>query len=343
MAAHPSENVGASDRPSWRTPSIIIRWHLVRPPVGDGERPMKKTKLASFVAAVLLIFSPLSASKAGPDNQLEALRARTAARALTQEQFTDCFAELVRLRDKGAKVTVEGPLQVKIRFADHSDCMSYLDNPWRRGKDDPSSRFDALLAQLKALEETKKTGEAANEINNLIPLIKDAEYVKNANGMMSSAPVPQKLACEPLFGDLYLVYAFDRPESMQMANTSILSQYKLSGNAARQRAWSNFTRTHGLPRIESDNGIHYLVGDGTTESSWLLDDKFWNAQAKLCKSGRLSAMVPARDAVFFVEGNDRAAVDRMRSAALRIFDRGDHVISKMLFAWNGGKWTVINQ
>jgi hypothetical protein len=304
---------------------------------------MNKSSVVSIGAAVILAITPLSTCKAGQDAQLEQLRARAAAKSLTQEQFTDCFADLVRLKNKGAKISVEGPLTVRIKFADNSESLSYLDNPWGRSKDDPSVRFDVLTAQYKALEETQKVDPKANEINCLIPLVKDAEYVNITNRMMGSAPHPEKLACEPLVGDLFLVYAIDRTDSMQMASMSNLSQYKLNAVAARQRAWSNYVRTHGRPRIESDNGVHHLAGDRITESSWLLDDRFWNAQAKQFKSGTLSAMVPARDAVIFVEGNDRAAVNKMRNTALDIFNRGDHVISKMLFVWNGGKWTAVNQ
>jgi len=304
---------------------------------------MLKTNVASLAAAVVLALSPLCMIRAEDKVALEKLRARTAVSKISQEEFTNCFADLVRLESKGAKVSVEGPLALRIKMADNFEIMAYLDNPWGRSKDNPSVRFDALMAQYQALEETRKVDPKANEINCLIPLVKDAEYVNTINRWNASAPHPEKLACEPLVGDLYLVYAIDRADSMQMANTSDLSKYKLDRAAARQRAWSNFIRTHGRPRIESGNGIHYLVGDGITESSWLLDDKFWSAQAKLFKSGTLSAMVPARDAVIFVEGNDRAAIDKMRNAALAIFDRGDHVISKKLFAWNGGKWSAISQ
>jgi uncharacterized protein YtpQ (UPF0354 family) len=242
---------------------------------------------------------------------------------LDADGFTQLFAEAARARLKGAKVSVPEPLTVTTTLANGKAITIHLDNLWAQVQDSPSERAAGCERFIRLIATTDDRPKAAS--SKIVPVIKDTTYVQLA--------AKKPLKAEHLVADLWIVYAYDSPESLQ---------YMLASDPGglpqlRKQAIRYLRRT--LPPVERHgNGPCYmLTAGGCFEASLLLLDEIWDEQAKAV-DGELVAAVPARDLLLFTGSRSQAGLKTLRTAVQQTMEHGSYQVSKTLLVRRRGHW-----
>lgn len=145
---------------------------------------------------------------------------------------------------------------------------------------------------------------------------------------------------EQLTGDIWVLYAFNKPTLFLPVQEEDLPRLKLERAQLRLTAVRNLEAL--LPDIEKKGGAGtwmWILPDtgGNFEASLLLLDEPWGEFAQKL-SGEVVVAVPARDLLFVTDSANEAGVKKVRALAEDAYARGDHPVSKQVLVRRGGKW-----
>ena len=265
-----------------------------------------------------------------------ALRASLSDPRLDEAQFTERCAEAYRLAYPGVRVAVLEPLHLRVE-TDIGEQFASFQNPWRAA---PEARADAAWAQIRAHDATVElaAGRAVGELGEIVPLVRGE--IDAAVGFIKAGKSDQ--VGERLAGDVWVVYAFDKPTVFAPVTDHDLDRLGVARPELRALALANMRAR--IPAWEgrlSDKLKVLMVrlpnGGGNFEASLLLDD---NVCAELAKrlDGDMVAAVPTRDVLLLSGEKSAAGVEWIRREAARSFAAGDHPVSAQLFVRRGGGW-----
>jgi uncharacterized protein YtpQ (UPF0354 family) len=134
-----------------------------------------------------------------------------------------------------------------------------------------------------------------------------------------ASPSPQR----QLAGDLWVVYGYDRPNSIRILTERDREDAKLSLSELHELAVGNLRRAMTDVKIEGTSARVVSAG-GDYESSLLLLDELWEAQAVEWPAGVI-AVVPTTGALYLADAGDPVGVEIILGSAHDVFEGGRHV------------------
>jgi uncharacterized protein YtpQ (UPF0354 family) len=167
---------------------------------------------------------------------------------------------------------------------------------------------------------------------DIVAIIKDSQY-------MEMITPSSKTMTEHLCGDLWIVYAIDRPETTSTLSYLDMTTAGVSEGELRSLATENLRRI--LPEVERHgDGPWYLLKAGADYvASLLLFGEMWDQLAGTI-DGRIVATVPTRDVLLYTGSESEDGLSAIRERSARISSSAPHAISDSLIVREDGRWTV---
>jgi len=179
-------------------------------------------------------------------------------------------------------------------------------------------------------------GEAIRpRTDQLVPTVKGQSWID---------AVPAKdLAFEHIVADLFTVYAFDEPQSVQYARWADLEQFGLDRSVLRQTALENLRRRLP-PKIgtRGDGKSFILTAGGNYEASLILLDDVWDQLAPTI-AGDIIACVLARDICLVTGTKTMGGLESLLAAQPRVCARAlpSYFVSRTLIRKAGRTWSPL--
>ena len=254
---------------------------------------------------------------------------------LKRDELFALYKRAIEERFSPKRIVFDGPDKLQLELAGGQKVTVFLDNLWIQFRNSSGGRIDVVeqhLAALASVAEPQPDLPVARE--NIVPIIKDYEYLALGNQDSSSKPVVK----EYLAGDIWIVYAVDLPKAIQALTESQMQELHMKAEDLRELALQNLRRI--LPNIEQHGeGPWYVLTAGDYTASLLLVDKIWT-QLEDSVEGDVIAAVPARDVLLFTGSRSKEGIEAVRRKTREIHEGGDHVVSQTLLRFTSGKWRV---
>lgn len=188
---------------------------------------------------------------------------------------------------------------------------------------------------------SKKTFVPAEpDRSTLVPRIKTPEFLAALQEM--EIPADQMPYTEPLVADLLVAYAFDLPDSFQMANVSQIAELGLRGAEVREVALDNLRRQMPEVGYQDLGPFRQIVAAENLQACVLLANRFWEQVAEEM-DGEIVAVVPHRDVLLFCSSRDEVSIQGIAAVAEEALSEGDrHCLSSALLVWRENRWTEWN-
>ena len=249
---------------------------------------------------------------------------------LTREQFDLLFSLLLK-QDWGATELAVDPRGGFSFLLPGQTGLQFLftENVWVLAQQEVESRFECVMAFL---DKVLTPISDAISTSQIVAIIRAADWlaVGDAEGVLFK---------DHLVGDLWVIYAVDRPDTTITLSESNLAQIGLHRDELRPTAVTNLQRL--LPEIEchGEGPWFSLVADGCYEASLLLLDSLWD-RLEGQVDGDLIAAIPARDTLIFTGAKSLEGLSILRNTAKAIYAQGDHVVSDLLLRRVHGTWKL---
>ncbi len=250
-------------------------------------------------------------------------------RACGRDEFFLLYLRLLQERMPTATLTMLSDSVIGMVDENGKEATVYMDNVWSvymRGHVDRRELLDRYVRHSMILTQEMP----APALEDIVAMIKDTEFqrVFKADNLPMSAH---------LCGDLWIVYAIDRPESMATLSRSKMLAAGLNEEDLLALSLGNLQRILPAAERHGQGPWFLLAAGGDYTASLLLFDDLWDSLAEDV-DGDIVAVVPARDTLLYTGSNSAAGLAAIRDRAQRIVARGDNVISETLIQRRGGKW-----
>lgn len=292
---------------------------------------MKRLRLRLAALAVTMALLP-TAAWAG--EMPKGLAVQLSDPKLDEARFTTLCAEVLRAVDPQATVSVVGPLRVAVASQGVEVAVG-LENPWRAP---PANRAEAVWTLAHRLKDAVQAalGKAVGEASEIVPLVRGEV---DASVQMIKAGKYNQIG-ERLVGDLWTLYAFNKPTQFLPVTDADLQRLKIDRAKLRSMALANLRKQ--IPQVEkkgSAGSWMFILPEigGNFEASLLLIDEMWDGKSGEVE-GEFVVAVPARDLLFVTGARNQAGVQKVKALAADAFAKGDHPVSKQVLVRRKGRW-----
>jgi uncharacterized protein YtpQ (UPF0354 family) len=254
---------------------------------------------------------------------------------LTREEF--CLLCANALRDLFKDATIEQGAsydELTVTRKVGKPITVFLENIWRETRNQPDVRVERVERFLRLLVETAAEQSPTSK-SCIVPMIKDEVYLQTRNGNAVT------FMTEHFAGDLWIVYAIDKPESMStLAKTEAISM-GLQLSDLRPLAIENLRRI--LPPImqHGEGPLFMLTAGADYVASLLLFDDVWTEIQETIE-GDIVAAVPSRDVLFFTDSTSKEGIEAMRSSITRVINSGGYLVSSTMFRRTAAGWKTFS-
>ncbi len=224
--------------------------------------------------------------------------------------------------------------ELHVRQGSGEPLTMFLGNLWNTLKRQPDARSAETERFINAMLRAAGTSKTAHDRTAIIPMIKDELYLTTN---LSNLTGDKRAVTEHLAADLWIVYAFDTPETMLTMQQRQLSDLGLKSAELRMLAIDNLRRI--LPPVmqHGDGPFFMLTAGSDYVASLLLLDEVWTELQDTIE-GNIIAAVPSRDLLFFSSSTSKKGIEKMRSAITRATSSGAYLVSSTMLRRTAGKW-----
>lgn len=184
-----------------------------------------------------------------------------------------------------------------------------------------------------------KIVEQPNDPSLIVPRIKHTNFLVVVRDIVKDEDdIP---ATEPFVADLLITYAFDLPETFQMARNRDIRQLGLSQEQLRTTAITNLKRQLGNIGREGEPPLLKVVTGNNLEACVLLVDEFWQMLATKIPP-EIVVGVPTRDVLLVTTSASTKGGLQMLRDAVKAARTGDdtHWLTERLLVRRADKWEV---
>jgi uncharacterized protein YtpQ (UPF0354 family) len=279
--------------------------------------------------------------KIGTSLAWDVKRSTVAAMAgeLDAAEFAEKLAAIAR-EELGVHAQASGAMELEIRSDKGVSMRANLENLFRNlARLDVAGRAREIghWLQLHRDQFARMSGETPPPtLEALRPMVRDQQFVDAVRKRIGEkAPKIWR----PLAGDLWIVYVWDQPNGMQFLTNDDPGQHGLSAQTLHERAMANYLKARPGVEVDTTEGVYIARTHDNYDASLLLDDAFWRQMGGKIR-GDLLACVPTRDVVLISGTGEDGGLARLRLAARKIMEVGDHLVSATVLRRAGGKWEV---
>ena len=185
----------------------------------------------------------------------------------------------------------------------------------------------------------KKASPPALGAGQLQPRIKHVNFLRALRE--AGVPADEVPYHTPLCGELLVTYAFDLPDSLVMATTSLLERAGVGLNDLPPLAHANLLRDLPAPQFFAKDGCGLAHTGGGMEATLLLVDRVWEEMQPNFRSDIL-VTAPRRDRILMCDSADAGAVSALRVQTREFFDEHDdpHRLSTQIMVRSGTGWAL---
>jgi len=252
---------------------------------------------------------------------------------LKRDEFFLPYSKLLQERLPGSSVEFTGDSALRIVDPEGQEATSYLDNLWLRysgGDEDRAGLIERHVRMAVGLP----IDAAKIARRDIVAMIKDLQYVELLR------PGKRQMN-EHICGDLWIVYAEDRPETITSLTYDAMIAAGVSEDELRGLAIENLRRILPEPERHGDGPWYLLTAGADYVASLLLFDWVWDQLAESVE-GQIVATVPRRDVLMYTGSRSDEGLAEIRKRSVEIVSGGSHVISDSLIIREGGKWAMFN-
>jgi uncharacterized protein YtpQ (UPF0354 family) len=251
---------------------------------------------------------------------------------LTREAFFLLYVRLIEDRFPGTQVEFTSQDSLQVKSDTGKKIEVFLSNLWIEFSGRREEGPEIVERYLKMMMRPEGF-EPEGTIKDIIPIVKDRAYVE-----LLKENIPD--VAEHFAGDLWIVYAFDLPESIDSLTQAALDRLNTNKEKMRLVALDNLRRI--LPDIERHgDGPWYLLTAGPIyAASLLLLDEIWE-ELKVLVEGDVVAVVPSRDVLMFTGSRSSEGILQIRERIDQIFATGSYLVSRTLLRRVEGSWIVL--
>lgn len=150
---------------------------------------------------------------------------------------------------------------------------------------------------------------------------------------------------EPILRDLgnglLVAYLVDEGDHFQYVQRSHLDRDGLDADALHTHGIANLNRLVAEHlNVYDQDGYYACIVGGNFEASLLLLDDLWDTGLAHVVTGDFIACIPAREILGFADSAIPESVDLLKAVVDRVWDGGDHLISRSLYIRRGSSWEL---
>ena len=241
---------------------------------------------------------------------------------------------LLELRNPGKTFVLTDEPSIDIVKTDGSRTKLFLHNLQTECDRYPEDRVEIVERYFRILMAEDDFADVVAD--DIVALVRDAEYCAYVTAQEVDA------VTEHLVGDLWVIYAVDRPQSTSVLTADVITGLGLSHFDVRTLGLKNLRRLLSdleivrqaeFYELNCENSV-YLAG------ALLLDGIWEEAAAKV--EGDVVVAVPSRDVLLFSGTSNPAGLTQLRQATDSVFSGGDHLISRTLMRRVTGQWRLFS-
>jgi uncharacterized protein YtpQ (UPF0354 family) len=253
---------------------------------------------------------------------------------LREIQLTDIVVEALTARLPDCRVEPSGELEATITTRRKAVLTAQLGPLWSTlVACEPEERLAELEPFLKSLIDASRALDVRGKKrrrDRVVPLIKDDSFFEQIDPGFHPA-------AERLVADLSIVYAFDRPRSLDIMTEAERVALGVPAEDLRALAVKNLRRLVPEIRHHASGSGYVLLAGGNFEASLLLLDDLWT-KLSADVSGELIACAPARDMSLYAGSATPGGIEDLRELAARVITEGGYSLSGTLLRWTGLGW-----
>lgn len=245
---------------------------------------------------------------------------------MTREQFFDQVFKIVPQKFPLVKLARgEEPFSLKV-----NDHLVSLENLYRMAVLDPGEMRRHverwMVELLRVAEGTPDRGGSFDSIKDrILPMILPSDWGGDA---------PDKMATQPLVGDLHIAYAIDSDRTITYVPRSQFSQWNVTADELHDTALENLinrSETMVASAAQDDDGqislILFQTGDGYDSSRLLLPTLYDRLREHL--GSPFAAAIPTRDLLLCFRA-DEETIARVRAQVADDFKNMPHQVTDRL-------------
>lgn len=255
---------------------------------------------------------------------------------LSSQEFTQSYVERVEKQFPGAKVTVTGDLEVKVKLkpdAEGEGYTSYLDNSFKTYLGEPAQLGEIMDQLVRVLGDD--VGENATpRKEQLVAVIRHKGFMDDAK---KARRTDQYFPERQLAGDIHVFYAFDAPNTLHFADSKTIKELGLAEADLDALALENLQRIMAEPLIDTYPEMVAISANDPYLASLLLFDRFW-AKERFRFRGDLVVFVVARDLMLVTGSEESGGLAAAREAVQQLFGQVPYAISADPIVRRNGAW-----
>jgi uncharacterized protein YtpQ (UPF0354 family) len=191
---------------------------------------------------------------------------------------------------------------------------------------------------------TLKTDSWPDVKNRIYPMIKPASNEDNDTSTGIELKNSDLPIIEPYLAELHVVYVIDNEGYYTYVNSDDLKQWNINKDSLSKTAMENLNiLANGRAQFHGDSTYGIIVLNGNFEASLMLSDGFWEAIAQTTKQKNLVIGIPAKDVLLITHLESSEGIRTLKQAINKIYEQGDHLITKWLFKRVAGVWSKFEQ
>jgi len=261
---------------------------------------------------------------------------------ISEAEFTEAFAHILREASPGLRVTIDGPLELKLVLQDGTEQTAFLENAFTEYQAHPELRNEVLEKFVAALRET--IGHPKGEIDRtrIVPVIKDAAYlteVRRALEARGHDTAKLSQAHDIYNSELVVLYAEDTPNNMRYLTDDDVSELEIQREDLRPLAVENLRRLLPDVKMAGDGGVFLMQAGGDYEASLLLIESIWGS-GQIEVDGEIVVAIPARGILIVTGSDNKPGLKTVRELAAKTSAEAAYRLTPHLFVFRHGRFEV---
>lgn len=262
------------------------------------------------------------------------------------EQFTSHYVSAFTTALPDTPVKRDGPLRLTVKTATGQVGRVFLENPYSDYCADPDALEDIVQTHVRSIVQSisRYAAEGSGvDLDEVLPMIRARDWIEDRGRQVRRAGGRHgsETFHEPFVGPLVIVYAMDRPDTIQYLRHLDVERLDVEPATLKAKAIENLARRVPDFRAATIRGGNAAVfeADDDLASSLLLFDGIWSREA-FQFGGDVVVAVPERGTLLVTGSDNAAGLAHVRDIAAKITNGSPYGLSDILLVRRNGRFEL---